>query len=135
MRPYDQAWEEYHRYGPPGWPLHEVLAAHLHHGAVVCTEDAYILARRVNHADGAAFHLSPLQWRAGGDCWMVWLAAGRLESLVALLDAYPSVWVSFQRRDSMRLRRILTADFRRHVLAQNPQTAAAACAAGVLDRP
>jgi hypothetical protein len=134
MTPYAQAWILYHSFGRPGVSWADVVGAHFHHGAVVSTDGAFVMARRVNAADADAIHLSPLEYREDGDCWMIWIAAGRLESLLALLEAHPTEWVSYQRRDSERLRRVKTARFLRHVLAESPAPAAPATAARVLDR-
>lgn len=121
---YSLAWEAYHRYGTPGWAFHEVLAAHLRNGVVISLPDSFLMARRVMRSDPDWFHLSPLESRADGDCWMVWLAAGSMESLSVMAETYPLEWVSYQRRDSMRLRRVKTADIFRHVLSKSPQATA-----------
>lgn len=115
MTPYELAWHGYHRYGEPGWSWEEVVGLHFRHGVVVSLPDAFILARRVWVNDSDEVHASPLEWAADGDCWMVWAAAGRLQSLAVMVDAYPSGWLSFQRRDCERIRRIRTSDFLRHV--------------------
>jgi hypothetical protein len=126
MNAYEQAWDAYHRYGEPGWPFHEVLAEHFRRGVVVCLPDAFVMARRVNVSDPDEFHLSPLESRPAGDCWMVWLAAGRLASLAALMEVHLAEWVSFQRRDCQRLHRVSTAIILRHVSKSSQATASAA---------
>jgi hypothetical protein len=124
MNAYEMAWDAYHRYGQPGWAFHEVLAEHLRRGVVVCLPDAFVMARRVNVRDSDESHLSPLESREDGDCWMVWLAAGRIRSLLELLDLRPARWISYQRRDCMRLCRVNTETIRRHVLAKSSQATA-----------
>jgi len=126
MNAYEQAWDAYHRYGEPGWPFHEVLAEHFRRGVVVCLPDVFVMARRVNVSDPDEFHLSPLESRPDGDCWMVWLAAGRLASLLALEAIHSGQWISFQRRDGYRLRRVPTSILRRHVAESSQATASAA---------
>jgi hypothetical protein len=136
VTPYDRAWEQYHRYGPPGWSWAEVVGAHFRHGAVVSTDEVFILARRVNVEDSDWFHLSPLQSRASGNCWMVWCAAGRMDSLAVMARLHSCEWVSFQRRESMRVRRFRTSDlFRRYEFPESPQACASSCcsASGVCD--
>ncbi len=120
MSPYCIAWERYHSYGEVGWSWDEAMSLHLQHGTVISTPDAFVMARRVHSADEDDFHLSPLQWRAAGDCWNIWAAAGRLESLLGLAQAFPTPWVSYCRRDSVRLRRYRLRRFLRHV-PENPQ--------------
>ena len=135
MNAYAQAWEEYHRYGAPGWAWHEVIAAHFRHGAVVSTPEAFILARRVNVEDADGFILSPMEYRESGNAWMIWLAAGKLDALISLLEAHPSEWVCYTRRDSTVLRRVPSSQFlRRHGITQNAKTAAPCTAAGLIDR-
>lgn len=133
MNAYERAWDEYHRYGEPGWEFGKVLGEHLRHGAVICTPDTFILARRVSSADPDEIHLSPLEWRSDGDCWMIWLAAGHLAPLIRLLLDHPAGWVSYQRRGGEKLRRVPTSRFLRYVIAQD-QTAAATAAASDIHR-
>jgi hypothetical protein len=137
MNAYEQAWDAYHRYGEPGWPFHEVLAEHFRRGVVVCLPDVFVMARRVNVSDPDEFHLSPLESRPDGDCWMVWLAAGRLASLAALMKLHSAEWISFQRRDCQRVRKVSTAILLRHGLSESSQATASAAdlTAGYGHRP
>ena len=133
--PYAQAWDEYHRHGPPGWEWHEVIAEHFRHGVVISMPDCFVLARRVNIEDPDSFILSPLQFRENGNAWMLWIAAGKLGALIRLLEAHPSEWVCYTRRASTVLRRIPSSSFLRHGLPENPETPTARAAADLIDGP
>ena len=122
MTPYARAWETYHSAGDPPWSWAEVVSAHFRCGAVVSTARAFVLARRVHVADADEFHLSPLESRVDGDCWMIWIAAGRLDSLLALLAVHPVQWISYQRRGAGRIRRVSTSEMlRRHGILQSTE--------------
>lgn len=107
------AWDVYHARGVPGWSWNESLTAHLHHGIVVSTDRVFVMARRVDAAGEDAQHLSPLQWRDGGDCLNIWIAAGDIGSFLRLENWEPTPWISFLRRDNLRVRRYQTAEIRR----------------------
>lgn len=127
MKPYLEAWDAYHAFGEPGWSWNEAMTLHLHHGTVLSTDEVFVMARRVNAADPDAVHLTPLEWTDGGDCWNIWCAAGRIEVFLWLSERFPAEWVSFCRRDSVRVRRYKTSHILSHV-TQSPETAATATA-------
>lgn len=124
MNPYLQAFEIYHRFGEPGFSWREAMEIHLQYGTVISTDTAFIMARRVRSADPDAVHLalSPLQSPVDSDCWNIWVAAGRLDSLLSISEAFPTPWVSYCRRDSTELRRYRTTDlFRHHVFSKSSE--------------
>ena len=131
MTPYAQAWEAYHSHGRPTWAFHEVVAEHFRCGVVISKADCFVLARRVDAADGDGFHLSPLDFRPGGDCWMIWLAAGKLGALLALLEDHRTEWVSYTRGASNRVRRVRTEQFLRHE-SESPEATAARSASRII---
>lgn len=124
MNPYLQAHEEYHRYGVPGWSWDEILTEHLHHGAMVATDEAFILARKVRREwpQERLFDLSEVESSPQADCWMVWIAAGRLDSLLWLSRSCQLHWVAFTRRDSNRLRFYRLHQLLRHGFPENSKT-------------
>lgn len=139
MTPYLRAWHAWHALGEPAIPWNELLTFFLHHGCVVNTPAAFILCRAlpVGLADEEHNRLSPLQFTHEADCWNVWLAAGRLDSLLLLGAKRPLQWVSFSRRGESRIRRVKLATLIRHAQPENSQTAgpAATAAAGHHHRP
>ena len=67
MKPYERAWELYHRDGPPRYPWATAIGILFQYGAIISTEDCFIAARkvRVNDPDEAHATLSPLESPAG----------------------------------------------------------------------
>jgi hypothetical protein len=122
MTPYLQAWEAYHATAPDV-PWDDFLTFFLHHGCLVNTPEVFICCRavRVDLPDEAHNRFSPLQFTGEADCWNVWLAAGRLDFLLHLAGRNPLPWVSFNRRDEDRVRRVTLARFLRHEKAENAE--------------
>jgi len=130
--PYARAWAAWHADGPPPVAWDELLTFFFHHGAVVSTDEGFMLARpcQVEMPAAALNALSPLQFTGDADCWNIWLAAGRLPFLLHLARKHPLPWVCFCRRGQDRLRRYRTTDLlARHDQAENARTTAARTAA------
>lgn len=88
-------------YGPDGIPgsFRDDLNAHLHHGFVVSTPDAFAMGRPVARVAPHRLHADP--WfefpPESCDAWMIWLAAGEVGDLWRLFP-YELPWVGWARR-------------------------------------
>jgi len=132
--PYLRAFHAWHSQGAPSIPWNDLLTWFLHHGALISTPDAFLLARRLPASAPASHHLllpsSPLHSPADCDCWNIWLAAGNLRHLLTCATLDPLPYVSYCRRgsDQLRIRRL-------DELTQSAAAATLATAAGLRHRP
>lgn len=83
----------------------DALDVHFQAGAVICTAEGFVLARRVRKAWDDARHLDLGEVDPAGDCWHVWAAAGNLSWLLALAAETSVEWLSYQRHNEARVRR------------------------------
>jgi len=136
MSPYTTAWSTWHSQGRPVISWEELIAHFFCFGVVISTPDAFILARpmRADDSDTEHLRLSRLQSPPDADCWNVWLAAGRLTTLLALHDQRPLPWISFCRRGEDRIRRVEFARLARHALTEDSQAPASGTPSGLRHR-
>lgn len=78
----------------------EELTAHLLHGFVLSTPEAFVMGRPIVKDAPHALQADP--WHVFPpdecDCWLVWLAAGDLSAIWRLVP-YPLPWLAWARRD------------------------------------
>lgn len=81
------------------------LEAHLLNGYVFSTPQAFAMGRPVNSKADESLILDP--WhsfpRESCDCWLIWLAAGDLASLLPLFP-FPLPLIGYQMRNILRFR-------------------------------
>lgn len=137
MNAYQQAFETWESQGEEGIQWNDLLSYFLNDpdSALVSTPDSFVLARRIHHGatDEEQNRLSPLQYQGALDCWNVWLAAGRLDSLLLLLKTHPLPWISYCRRGKSTVRRVKLETLLRHE-PQSTTSTAASTAPGFRDR-
>ncbi len=80
--------------------FHMELEAHLQHGVVISTPDAFLMGRPI--AKDADHTLQADVWhqfpREDQNCWMVWAAAGDLSTIWQWVP-YPLKWLAWARRE------------------------------------
>lgn len=124
MTPYEQAFEMWHRDGPPDLLWSDLLSRFIRSGVVISTPSTFLLARKADAADFDS-HVSPLHFPTAGDCWNVWLAIGDLAELRRLWERHPLPWVSYYRRGAGPLKVRMASQIFRHALAESTQAATA----------
>jgi hypothetical protein len=102
MTPYEQAASLYD--GDKPGEFERGLFDHFQHGYVVSTPDAFALARRVNHDWPTEWLRDSTRTAADGDCWFIWLLAGKLRSAARWLP-FPLPWTGYERRDGLPVMR------------------------------
>lgn len=119
MTPVEQAAAVYQREFSPR-TFYEDLEAHLIGGYVHSTPDAFVMARPVDsRADESEiidpWFLFPVE---RCDCWLIYLAAGDLASLLPLFP-YPLPLMGWQRKNALRFRGFQSALAKLQKIAQN----------------
>lgn len=76
------------------------LAAHLAHGFVISTPDAFLMGRPVSSDAPHGLLADPFHRFPAADCdaWMVWLAAGDLRAIWRMVP-YRLPWIAWARRE------------------------------------
>lgn len=109
MTPFAQAAEAHGALGC-GWPFVALVEAHaLHGGYVFITPDCFLMGRPIRRDWPSKDIANPAKVASDPDCWHVWLMAGELSALLALIP-YPLPFVSFHRRGVLRVRPMLAVE-------------------------
>ena len=100
MTPIERARE---LYPDPSRFAHDVLTHIMHGGHVLATRDALVMGFRCHAADVERGEpMSIHDAREDGDCWFVWLAAGKLAEVLKLIP-FPLPHVAFARMGRLRI--------------------------------
>ena len=81
----------------------EDLEAHLLNGYVFSTPETFVMGRLVQHDADPALIVNPWHRFETGDCWMVYLAAGKIVKDPYRWVPYPLPWVAFERENQLRV--------------------------------
>lgn len=98
MTPYELALQLYE--SRPDMSFSDDLAAHMRRGYVICTPEAFGMARPVRRDWAAERLANPLEVEslATADTWFMWLLAGDLATASQWLPCEME-WLAFARRD------------------------------------
>ncbi len=107
MTPFEQAGAWHGAHGGDRFSFGEVVEVHALVGVVVVTPEVFLMGRRVCVGWDEARLLDPWEVDLSGDCWHVWLMAGRLRGWQRWVPE-PLDWVTMHRRG--RLRRVRMED-------------------------
>lgn len=95
MSPFDQATKVYET-EPCARSFEADLLLHFQHGYVVSTPEAFAMVRRVRHDWPIERLREPWETAADGDCWWIWLLAGRL-TIAARWLPFDLPWIGYER--------------------------------------
>ena len=101
MNPFSTA-AHWHLGHCPETHFREIVEAHFQSGYVISTPELFILARRIKVDWQEARILDPWQYHPEGDAWHIWLFAGSLPAIPAIIP-YRLPYVTFHRGDRLSI--------------------------------